>query len=88
MLRHCRFYLDNSFSNPYVQCRCTITQEGLDATVQSMQKTAPAHGNGLAELICKADFAMYEAKKTEETPHHLSEGQTANVLLYNLAFTH
>ncbi|WP_422124355.1 diguanylate cyclase domain-containing protein [Planococcus sp. X10-3] len=37
--------------------------------------TAPVHGTGLAELIRKADFAMYEAKKTEGTSYYLFEEQ-------------
>lgn len=37
--------------------------------------TAPVHGTELSELVRKADFAMYEAKKMEGSSYYLFEEQ-------------
>lgn len=47
----------------------------LQVQVSIGVSTAPAQGTGLADLIRKADFAMYEAKKTEGSSYFLFEEQ-------------
>ena len=50
-----------------------IQNTSLQIQISIGVSTAPTHGNELTELIRKADFAMYEAKKTEGSSYYLFE---------------